>query len=341
MFQEGQRQHALGLVEEGYSMDDSAAIIGCSTRSLRRWMQAMESNGTVWQDPRLQNNHEDAALRNEDLKRAILTLVEAEPAAFLRDHVQLLVTLSMDWPESDHRYVSALTVYRVLRYNNYTRKRIERLFVERSEAAQLAFAVGFNQIPMRCVISVDETHTDGSDMYRRFGRTQRGVRCELLDRDPRLLPRMSTMMAVSMSHGVLWSQTVLVGAAQTADDWRLFLQCLGTQMNSYLPGLPWELQPDSCVILYDNAGIHNDAGDAFMQANGMYHVRLPAYSPNLQPIEGVFAELKKHVRDLVYDNPRYLDKPFRLMAAAVARLTPQQITSQFQRISNKLALLLA
>lgn len=252
----------------------------------------------------------------------------------------LLVALSLDWPESDHRYVSAATVYHILRFYNYTRKRIERLFIERSEAAQLAFAVAFNEIPMRCVISVDETNTDGGDMYRSFGRAQRGCRLELMDRDPRVLPQTSTTMAVSMSHGVLWSQTVLASTAQTGDDWRLFLHCLKSRMNLYLPGMPWELQPNSCVILYDNAGIHNEGGDAFMQANGMYHVRLPAYFFNLQPVEEVFAELKKHVRDLVYDNPRYLDKPFRLMAAAVGRLTPQQITGQFQRVSNKLALLL-
>jgi len=28
--------------------------------------------------------------------------------------------------------------------------------------------------------------------------------------------------------------------------------------------------------MYDNAGIHDAAGDAFMHANGMYFVRLPA-----------------------------------------------------------------
>jgi len=303
-------------------------------------MLAMAINGTVWQDPRLRNNHEDAALRNADLTRTILTFVEAQPAAVLRDHVALLVALSLDWLERDHRYVSAATVYRILRLHNYTRKRIERLFFERSEAAQLAFAVAFNEIPIRCVISVDETHTDGGDMYRRFGRAQRGVRLELTDRNPRVLPRTSPMMAVSMGHGVLWSQTVLASTAQTGDDWRLFLHCLKSHMNLCLPGMPWELLPDSCVILYDKAGIQNEGIDAFMQPNGMYHVRLSAYAPNLQPVEGVFAELKKHVRDLVYDNPRYLDKPFRLMEASVGRRTRQQITGQFQRVSNKLVLLL-
>jgi len=60
--------------------------------------------------------HGYAAIRKPDLTRAVLTLLESEPAAFLRDHVDLLVTLSLDYAESDHRYVSAATVYRVLRF---------------------------------------------------------------------------------------------------------------------------------------------------------------------------------------------------------------------------------
>jgi len=67
-------------------------------------------------------------------------------------------------------------------------------------------------------------------------------------------------------------------------------------MNTYIPGLAWEMQPDACVVLYANASIHDHWGDEYMQANGIHYVRLPPYSPNLQPIEGVFAELKKHVQ---------------------------------------------
>jgi len=341
MFNETERQHALGLLDEGYESCETAAIIGCSTRSLRRWHQTWAENGTVWRDPVLRNNHADAALRNPDLVFAILTLVEAEPAAFLRDHVDLLVKLSLNYPEYDHRYVSPATVYRVLRAHDYTRNRIERLFLERSEAAQRAFATAITGIPMRCIVSVDETHTSGSDVYRRYGRSLRNVRCEMLDRDPRTVPRTSTMMAVSMTAGVLWSQTVVLGGAQTADDWRLFLQCLNAQMGAYVPGLAWDMQPDACVVLYDNAGIHDDDGDSFMQANGMYHIRLPPYSPNLQPIEGVFSDLKKHVRNLVYQNGRYLDKPHTLMATAVGMLTMQQIAGQFVVVSDRLSQLLA
>jgi len=340
MFSEMQRLHGLDLVEEGYGWNEVALIIGCSEYSLRRWHACYMESGSVWQNPALRNRHDDAAVRNEDLRDAILTLVEAEPVAFLRDHVDLLVRLSLHFPDVDHRYVSASTVHRVLRHNGYTRKKVERLFLERSEAAQRELAEVLNEVPMRCLVSVDETHTDGGDVFRRYGRSINGVRCELLDRDPRSVPSTSTMMGVSMTRGVIWSQTVVLPPAQTADDWRLFLQCLGEQMNTYVPGLPWDVQPDACVVLYDNAGIHDLHADEFMNANGMYHIRLSAYSPNLMPIEGVFSELKKHVRELVYHNANYLDKPRQLMAAAVSLLTLQQIAGQFTRVSHKLAELL-
>jgi len=201
---------------------------------MRRWLRHFEVNGTVWRDPRRRNLHGDAAIRDPHLTRAVLTLAETETVAFLRDHVDLLVALSFDYPESDHRYVSAATVYHMLRFHQYTRKKIERLYAESSLSAQRAFAVLFNEIPLRCIVSVDETHTGGSDMYQRYGRSLRNVACILRDRDTRPIPRTSTMMAVTLTHGVLWSQTVIVGSAQTADDWRLFLQCLHVQRNTYI-----------------------------------------------------------------------------------------------------------
>jgi len=213
MFSEDTRQHVLGLLEEGYPAADVAEIIGCSAPSMRRWSRHFQDNGTVWCDPRWHNLHGDAAIRNTHLTRAILTLVESEPAAFLRDHVDLLVALSLDHPTSDHRYVSAATFYRVLRYHDYTRKRIERLFLESSVQAQRAFAVLIDEIPLRCIVSCDVTHTAGSDLLRRYGRSRRNIPCVLRDRDTRPLKRTSTMMAVTLTHGVLWSQTVVVGSA--------------------------------------------------------------------------------------------------------------------------------
>jgi len=218
MFSEETRQHVLGLLNEDYSPEVVRGIMGFSKRSMRRWMKNLRDNGTVWRNQVLQNSHEDAAVRNPALTHAIMSLLHREPAAFLKNHSDLLIALSIDYPSSDHRYVSAATVYRVLRANNITRKRVERLHSERSEEAQRAFEVAINAIPMRCLISVDESHTAGSDMYRPYGRSVKGVPCRLFDRDTRPVPSKSTMMAVSLSHDVLWSTTVILGGAQTSDD---------------------------------------------------------------------------------------------------------------------------
>eukprot|EP00168_Porphyra_purpurea_P019355 TRINITY_DN7679_c0_g1_i1.p1 TRINITY_DN7679_c0_g1~~TRINITY_DN7679_c0_g1_i1.p1 ORF type:complete len:347 (+),score=32.85 TRINITY_DN7679_c0_g1_i1:1389-2429(+) len=340
MYSERVRQHVLGLLEEGYPASHVAEFSGCSQRSMRRWLRHFDVNDTVWRDPRLRNLYDDAAVRNRHLTRAILTLEEPEPAAFLRDHVDLLVTLSLEFPESDHRYVSAATVYRVLRFHQNTRKRIERLYAESSLTAQRAFAEHFNETPVRCIVSVDETHTAGSDTYQRYGRSLRTVARVLRDRDTRPVPRTSIMMAVTLTHSVLWSQPVIVGSAQTADDWRLFLQCLHGQMSNYIPGLHWGMQPDACMVLYDHAGIHDQRGDEYMQADGIHYMRLPPYSPNLQPNEGVFSDLKKHVRSLVYEDGRFIDKPLHLMTSAVGMLTSAQIAGQFSRASHQIADLL-
>jgi len=182
MFSEMQRLHGLDLVEKGYGSNEVALIIGCSEYSLRRWHACFMESGSVRKKPALHNRHEDAAVRNDDLRNGVLTLVEAEPVAFMRDHVDLLVRLSIQFPDVDHRYSRASTLHRVLRHNGYTRKKVERLFFERSEAAQRELAEMLNEVPMRCLVSVDEKHTDGGYVFRRDDRSLNGVRRGLMDR---------------------------------------------------------------------------------------------------------------------------------------------------------------
>ena len=101
------------------------------------------------------------------------------------------------------------------------------------------------------------------------------------------------------------------------------------------------LQPDACVVLYDNASIQDHCGDEYMQSNGIHYVRLPPFSPNLQPIEGVFAELKKHVKSLVSQDGRYMEKLFHLMAAAIGMVTTAQVARQFSHLSHEISRLLS
>eukprot|EP00170_Pyropia_yezoensis_P004036 contig_16620_g4047 len=272
-----------------------------STRSLHRWGLRWADAGTVWESEVRKNAHFDAAIFSSSLSAAVLHLVQTEQAAFLKEHVHVLETLRNMSEEYADVHASAPTIYRVLRHHGYTRKKIVRLFQERSEQMQQVFAQTMTQIPMRSVVSIDETHKSGNDAYRVYSRSVRNEPCLLLDRNPRSIPRTSSMMAVSAVDGVLWLQTVVLGPAQSSDDWRLFLQDLldSEHMGTYSPNLPWALQPSNCVLPFDNAGVHDQLGDDFLQMNGAYLIRLPPYAPNLQPIEGVFNELKRHIRDII------------------------------------------
>lgn len=202
MFSEEKRLYALELLGKGYDVAEAASLVKCSEYSIRRWRRQMAATGSVWPDAELENGHEDAALRNEELVRVVLSLVEDEPVAFLREHSELLVAIALEYPALDTTFVSASTVQRILTAHCFTRKRVKRLFQERSLAAQEQFVIDVSEVPLRCIFSVDEVHTDGGDVFRKYGRSHHSTPCALLDRDPRTVARTSTMMGVSMTGGV-------------------------------------------------------------------------------------------------------------------------------------------
>lgn len=164
MFSEEKQLFGLKLLHDGYSMAEAAALVGCSEYSLRQWRQLVDATGTVWPQGELRNKHADTAVRNEELVHAVMTLVDAEPVAFLREHSDLLVALAINYPDLQTDFVSPSTIHRILTANGYTRKRVERLFQERSLLAQQMYVEAMSVVPLRCVVSVDETHTDGSDV---------------------------------------------------------------------------------------------------------------------------------------------------------------------------------
>jgi len=103
-------------------------------------------------------------------------------------------------------------------------------------------------------------------------------------------------------------------------------------MGRFTAGVPWALQTPSCVLLFDNAPIHDAAGYGFLENNGIPFLRLPPYFPDFQSIEGVFNDLKVIIRNLVYFNPHLLQDGVRLQAFAASCIIEQQIVGHFIRV---------
>ena len=161
-----------------------------------------------------------------------------------------------------------------------------------------AFARVMLSIPLRCIVSVDETHKDEGDVRRRRGRWLCGMRYDCLSRAEKHILRTSTMMAVSYQTGVIYCETTPTPPSQNSDDWLIFLAELLPRMNKFVPGLRWALQGDRCVLLLDNATIHTAEADAWIVAAGVFPLRLPPYGPDYQPIEEVYRELSNLLKTM-------------------------------------------
>ena len=154
------------------------------------------------------------------------------------------------------------------------------------------------------------------------------MRCNCLSRAEKNMLRTSTMMAVSYETGGIHCVTTPTPPAQNSDDWLIFLGGLLPTMNEFVPGLPWALQPEKCVLLYDNAPIYSAEADACIAAAGVFPLRLPPYSPDFQPIEEVFSGLSSLLKTMHHAFP---GEPDALRhALAIAALTARNIGTHFE-----------
>ena len=191
----------------------------------------------------------------------------------------------------------------------------------------MSFARVMLSIPLRCSITVDETHKDGGNVRRRRGRWLCGMPNDCLSRAEKNMLRTSTMIAVSYEKGVIHCETTPTPLSQNSDDCLIFLARLLPTINKYVPGLPWALEAEKCVLLLDNTPIHTAEADAWIVAAGVYPLRLPPYSPDFQPIEEVFSELSSLLKTMQHSFP---EKPDGLRHAfAIISLSAANIGKHF------------
>jgi len=136
------------------------------------------------------------------------------------------------------------------------------------------------------------------------------------------------MMAVSYQTGVIHCETTPTPPSQNSDYGLIFLAGLLPRMNKFVPGLPWALPADKCVLLLDNAPIHKAEADACIVAAGVFPLRLPSYSPDFQPTEEVFSELSNLLKTMHHSFP---EEPDALRhALAIISLSAENMGKHFE-----------
>ena len=152
-----------------------------------------------------------------------------------------------------------------------------------------------------------------TDMARARARAPRGVRA--WSAVPHGHWKTLTTIAAPAAGGVVAAVTVDGGT--TADAFRTFLA------ESLVPAL----RPGQVVVM-DNLSAHRSAGvEAAVAAAGCRVLYLPAYSPDLNPIENAISKVKARLRAVA---ARTVDALGHAVAEALARVTPSDAAGFFR-----------
>jgi transposase len=163
----------------------------------------------------------------------------------------------------------------------------------------------------RKLVFIDETGVN-TKMARRYGRSLIGQRCA--SAEPHGHWQSSTFLA-ALRYEKITAPFFLEGAVD-ADAFTAYLQQV----------LCPELQEGDRVIL-DNLATHKIAAvEPLITARGASVHYLPAYSPDLNPIEQAFSKLKAHLRQAA---ARSLDQLIHALARGLDAFTPEHCRNFF------------
>lgn len=182
-------------------------------------------------------------------------------------------------------HVDRSTVARTLTRMGYTRKKVVRPAIERNEAERSTFMLNLLDYPPDYYVVTDESAFSRDTTSRDYVyalRGQRARRREYFIQDSRMsiLPAMCLDGIINLS---------VIEGGHNAESFSLFVDSTLDYMNPY-PG------PRS-VLVMDNCPIHHaEEVEALVDERGMRLLYLPAYSPDLNPIEEAFSCIKAYAR---------------------------------------------
>jgi len=196
---------------------------------------------------------------------------------------------------------------------------IETCFISRNKLSRAQWVHFQTDIPLRARVYVDEAHRCGRCAEHKWAWKLRGQRANSYVTSNK---EVSTSFFVAMGHDKILDWLITQPPpGQSSVYFLLFaLAHLLPHMNPYDPALPRSEQPERCVLILDNARVHDELALAVVEAAGVLACRLPTYSPDCNPIEDVFSVGSSRLRRSVSPE-RFSDWPFLSVAAMLSHIT--------------------
>jgi transposase len=284
-------EHTLGALAELFSVDISTIV---------RLLQRFRSTGSVQPKP-----HAGGPRPKVDPQATtrLLELVRQQSDATL---AELRDRLGVD--------CSIASIFRTLKRNGITRKKKTRFAEERdsprTQEQRRAFCEEMATVDANHVVFIDETGATTA-MSRTYGRAPAGERVQAT------VP--GAWKNVTLISGMRRSGVIAPIALPGATDRLVF--------DTYVEqALVPELRAGD-VVVWDNLAAHDSASAiAAIEAVGARVVPLPAYSPDLTPIEEMFGKVKEGLRSIA---ARTVEGVIGAMGKVLNQITPGDILGWF------------
>ena len=201
------------------------------------------------------------------------------------------------------------TVVRFFHLNRYSRMVMERRHILRDEQRRLDFMIDVAQREVGDLIFMDETLTTAKEYLEKYGWGIKGEKC--IKTQFVVCGKHFSAFALYCDRGFLaWK---ILEGDNTAEDFQLFMEeCR-------------EVIPEGSHLILDNSALHHTLASLIKindVCRGDYEFLSP-YSPDLNPIENGFSQLKRYLRDrenlVVADPLAEIDAAFRLYSVGGER----------------------
>ena len=282
-----------------------ARLMNVSERTVTRYIALFRRTGDVYVRER---RNGPRRLIGDFQQVTLMRLVLENPGIYLHElQTKLFHILGVP--------VSIPTICRTLRYMGFTWQAMHRVSIRRSDALRAQFMSQISIYDPSMLIWLDETGCDRRHAIRKYGYSVRGIPlC-----DQRILVRGTRYTAIPIVSLNGINDVFITEGTINGERFLEFVR------NVLLPHLrPFNgINPHSIVIM-DNASIHHidDFIDLIERQAGAKVIFLPPYSPDLNPAEGVFSQVKSIMKenDKIF---QVCSAPRALLAMIFAAITNQ------------------
>ena len=257
------------------SFSDIAASFNVCERTVRRYVDLFQRTGDVRPS---QRRHGPLPLLGEYEQIVLFRLILANPGIYLceiQEEIRRMFGV----------YVCISTICRTLKNIGCTRQAMHRLALQRSDEERARFMADISLYDVSMLVWLDESGCDDRNYRRNYGYSMRGIPpC-----DHRKLTRGTRYSAIPIVSLEGVHDVYLAQGSMNGERFANFVE------ECVLPILmPFNGTNPRSVVIMDNASIHHvqEISDLIETQAGARLCYLPPYSPDLNPVEGVFSQAK-------------------------------------------------